>query len=117
MVVLVGGTLRRDTASLVGTDGLDMLRKYNIQKGFFGAHGISLAEGLTDVSADEAEVKRPLVAVCRQVIAVLDATKWGRVGLASFAHLEQIDGVITDRHAPSDLVEQVRSLGIEVVLV
>jgi DeoR/GlpR family transcriptional regulator of sugar metabolism len=116
-VVMVGGSLRRDTASLVGTDGLDMLSKYNIQKGFFGAHGISLSEGLTDVSDDEAEVKRPLVAACRQVIAVLDATKWGQVGLASFARLEQIQRVITDRHAPPDLVEQVRSLGIEVVLV
>jgi DeoR/GlpR family transcriptional regulator of sugar metabolism len=116
-VVTAGGTLRRDTASLVGTDGLEMLRKYNIQKGFFGAHGINLPEGLTDVSADEADVKRPLVVMCRRVIAVLDATKWGQVGLASFAHLEQIDSVITDHHAPPDLVEQVRSLGIEVVLV
>jgi DeoR/GlpR family transcriptional regulator of sugar metabolism len=116
-VVTLGGTLRRDTASLVGTAGLEMLRKFNIQKGFFGAHGISLPEGLTDVSADEAEVKRPLVAMCRQVIAVLDATKWGQVGLASFARLEQIKSVITDLHAPADLVEQVRSSGVEVVLV
>ena len=69
-VVMVGGTLRRDTASLVGPDGLGVLGKYNIQKGFFGAHGISLLEGLTDVSAEEADVKRPLVAACRQVVAV-----------------------------------------------
>ncbi len=117
MLVMLGGTLRRDTASLVGTDGLEMLRKYNIQKGFFGAHGISLPEGLTDVSAEEADVKRPLVAVCRQVVAVLDATKWGQVGLASFAHPGQIHSVITDHHAPPDSVEQIRSLGIEVVLV
>jgi DeoR/GlpR family transcriptional regulator of sugar metabolism len=116
-VVMVGGTLRRDTASMVGTDGLEMLRKFNIQKGFFGAHGISLAEGLTDVSADEAEVKRPLVAMCRQVVAVLDATKWGRVGLASFAHIEQVDSIISDVYAPADLVAQVRALGIEVILV
>jgi DeoR family transcriptional regulator of aga operon/DeoR family fructose operon transcriptional repressor len=94
-----------------------MLRKFNIQKGFFGAHGISLAEGLTDVSADEAEVKRPLVAMCRQVVAVLDATKWGRVGLASFAHIEQVDSIISDVYAPADLVAQVRALGIEVILV
>jgi DeoR/GlpR family transcriptional regulator of sugar metabolism len=116
-VVMVGGTLRRDTASMVGPDGLDVLRKYNIQKGFFGAHGISLPEGLTDVSADEAELKRPLVSMCRQVIAVLDATKWGQVGLASFASLEQIHSVITDCHAPGELVEQVRSFGIEVITV
>jgi len=116
-VVMPGGTLRRETASLIGVDGLEILQKFNIQKGFFGAHGISLLEGLTDVSADEAEVKRPLVAMCRQVIAVLDATKWGRVGLASFADLEDIDCIITDRHAPADLVEQVRALGVEVILV
>jgi DeoR/GlpR family transcriptional regulator of sugar metabolism len=116
-VVMPGGTLRRDTASLIGIDGLEMLQKFNIQKGFFGAHGINLPEGLTDVSADEAEVKRPLVAMCRQVIAVLDATKWGHVGLASFARLEEVDRVITDVHAPADLVEQVRALGVEVILV
>ncbi len=116
-VVLIGGTLRRETASLIGADGLERLRRFHIQKGFFGAHGISPAEGLTDVSLAEAEVKRPLIAMCRRAIAVLDATKWGRVGLASFAHLQQLHLVITDVRAPADLVAQVRSAGVEVVLV
>lgn len=116
-VVMPGGTVRRDTASLVGTEGLGMLARFNIEKGFFGAHGLNLPEGLTDVSSAEAEVKRPMVAMCRQVIAVLDATKWGRVGLASFASPEEIDCVITDQHAPADLVEAVRALGVRVILV
>lgn len=116
-VVMSGGVLQRETASLVGTDGLEMLRKFNIQIGFFGAHGLNLPEGLTDVSADEAEVKRALVEMCRQTIAVLDATKWGRVGLASFARPEQLRTVITNADAPADLVESVRAAGIEVVLV
>ena len=51
---------------------------------------------MTDVSADEAAVKRPLVTMCREVVAVLDATKWGRVGLASFASVAQLTTVITD---------------------
>ncbi len=116
-VVVIGGTLRRDTASLVGTAGLEIVRRFNVQKGFFGAHGITLAEGLTDVSADEADVKRPLVAMCREVIAVLDATKWGRVGLASFADVAQIHKIITDTHAPAELVAAVRAAGVEVVQV
>ena len=115
-VVMPGGRLRRDTASLVGTDGLEMLRKFHIQKGFFGAHGITLEAGLTDVSADEAEVKRPLVAMCLQVIAVFDSTKWGKVGLASFAELEQIDRIITDE-APVEMAKQVHSLGVELKIV
>ncbi|HET6443929.1 MAG TPA: DeoR/GlpR family DNA-binding transcription regulator [candidate division Zixibacteria bacterium] len=115
-VVMTGGRLRRDTASLVGTDGLEMLRDFHIQKGFFGVHGITLEAGLTDVSVDEAEVKRPLISMCHQVIAVFDSTKWGKIGLASFAELDQIDQIISD-DAPVQLAEQVRSIGIELKLV
>ena len=113
-VVMPGGVLRRETASLIRVDALGALRKYNIKTGFFGAHGLNIPEGLTDVSADEAAVKEPLVEMCRCVVAVIDATKWGRVGVASFARLDQIDRVITNSPAPEDLVAQARARGIEV---
>lgn len=116
-VVMPGGRLRRETASLVGADGLDYIRQLNIQKGFFGAHGVTSDEGLTDVSVEEAEIKRVLVGLCRQVVAVLDATKWGRVGVASFAALDQIDIIITDQDAPPDLVAQIQAAGVAVHLV
>ena len=44
-VVMTGGTLQRETVSLMGTDGLAILRKYNLKAGFFGAHGLSFPEG------------------------------------------------------------------------
>jgi DeoR family transcriptional regulator, aga operon transcriptional repressor len=116
-VRMPGGTVRRDTASLIGADGLALLSPLNLQKGFFGAHGITPADGLTDVSAEEAEVKRPLVAMCRRVIAVVDATKWGRLGLASFASLREVHTIVTDSHAPADLVSEVRDAGVEVIIV
>ena len=116
-VLMPGGTVRRDMGSLTGGNDLESFRKFNIQRGFFGAYGLSLPEGLTDVSLAEAETKRKLVAMCREVVAVIDSTKWGRFGLASFAAPEIIHRVITDVHAPPDLVEQVRELGIQVDLV
>jgi len=116
-LLLVGGSLQRATASLVGAHGLQQLQAINLEKGFFGAHGISCSAGLTDVSAEEAAVKRPLVARCRQVIAVIDATKWGRAGVTSFATLEQVDCVITDAGAPEDLVRQVQEAGVKVTIV
>lgn len=115
-VVMPGGTLQYQTDSLVGTDGLGLLfDKYNIQTGFFGAHGLNLPEGLTDVSPDEAEVKQAVAARCRRMVVLLDATKWGRVGVASFARPDQIDMVVTDSDAPAELVEKVKALGIDVI--
>ncbi len=116
-VVMAGGVLQRDTASLIGSEELELLRRFNIQKGFFGAHGLTEQEGLTDVSATEAEVKQALIKMCRQVIAVLDATKWGRVGLASFANLQDLDYIITNCEAPEDQVENARNLGIHIIKV
>ena len=116
-VVMTGGTLQRETVSLMGTDGLAILRKYNLKAGFFGAHGLSFPEGLTDVSAGEADVKRQVVTLCRQVVALIDATKWGRVGPASFARPQDLHVIITDTQAPAGLVEQARALGTRVMQV
>jgi DeoR family transcriptional regulator, aga operon transcriptional repressor len=115
-VVMPGGTFQKDTLSLVGKEGLSLLDRFNLQKGFFGAHGIALREGLTDVSSSVAEIKAALLARCHLVYAIVDHTKWGRVGLASFASLEDLDGIITDHQVPGDQVELFRSMGIQVVL-
>ena len=116
-VVMSGGSLQKETASLVGVEGLAWLDRYNIQTGFFGAHGISDPEGLTDVSAEQAAFKRPMVGKCRRVVAVLDSTKWNQIGLASFAALDEIDAVITDAEASADLVQRARDAGIEIEIV
>ena len=116
-VVLAGGILQKETASLIDPDGLAYFDKFNIQKCFFGAHGLAVPEGLTDISPDVAAVKRALIARCRQVIAVIDASKWGRVGLATFATVQELNLVLTDAEAPTTLVNQVRALGVDVRVV
>ena len=62
-------------------------------------------------------MKSSVVTLCRQVIAVIDATKWGRVGPASFARVQDLSVIITDEHAPAGLVEQVRVLGTRIMQV
>lgn len=116
-VVMTGGLLRRDTVSLIGADGLDLMAKYNIKTGFFGAHGLTIEDGLTDVSLGEAEVKRQAVRLCRQVVAVIDSTKWGRFGPASFASVDELDVIVTDDNAPPDLMELVRAHGARILQV
>lgn len=116
-VIMPGGTLHPDTVSLSDPMGISLLERYNISRGFFGAYGLSIAVGLTDVTATEAVMKRPIVKLCRQVVVVLDGTKWGREGAASYAALEDVDIIISDKSAPIDMVEEVKTLGSLVILV
>ncbi len=116
-VVMPGGILRRGSVSLVGELGEEVLSKINVQKGFFGAKGITLEEGLTDVNAFEVQLKSAMVRVAKQVIAIADHTKWGQVAFTSFAAMDQLDLIITTEAAPQDLVNRVRERGIDVMLV
>jgi DeoR/GlpR family transcriptional regulator of sugar metabolism len=59
--------------------------------------------------------KRDMVQHAKQVIAVVDSSKWGKVGFASFAAMDQVDCVITDRDAPPDMVRALEEAGVRVV--
>ncbi len=115
-ILMPGGFLRRDSVSIVGAEGHEVIEKYNFQKGFFGAKGLTLEEGLTDVNSAEVAIKKDMVAHARQVIAIVDSSKWGQVGFASFASIEQLDCVITDPDAPSDMVAALRQAGVNVII-
>ena len=113
-VLMPGGVLRWEAFSLVGEWGDVMLRRVHIQTAFVGAVGFTMDQGLTDVNAGEAEFKRLLVEAARQVVAVIDHTKWDRVAFTTFCPVDRLDLVITDPDAPAAMVDAVRGLGVEV---
>jgi DeoR/GlpR family transcriptional regulator of sugar metabolism len=115
-VLMPGGFLHRDSASLVGRGNREFLGQFNFQKGFFGAKGFTLEEGLTDVNSAEVALKKELVEQVKQVIAVIDSSKWGRVGFVSYASVNQIDTVVTDKDAPSSMVCALKDAGVQVIL-
>lgn len=116
-VILRGGYLRRESISVVGFDFENRLSEINIQTGFFGARGFSIDKGLTDVNLDEVGVKRKMVKACQQVVCTVDSRKWGKVAAYTFAGLDQIHRVITDKAAPEDFVSQIRGHQVDVILV
>jgi DeoR/GlpR family transcriptional regulator of sugar metabolism len=115
-VVITGGILRPVSYSLVGEIGTGVLSQFHISKGFFGAKGLTLAEGLTDADSFEVRFKRALVTACKEVIAVVDSSKWGQVATASFAAIGQVSRIFTDPGAPAEMVQALQERGVEVHL-
>lgn len=116
-VILPGGMLRRAAISLVGQARCEFIRDINVQIGFFGARGLTVEEGLTDVNLEESSIKRSMIERCQRVVCVLDASKWGKVAATTIAYLDQIDTIISDEDAPLELTQQLRQREIEVILV
>ncbi|MEV8432424.1 DeoR/GlpR family DNA-binding transcription regulator [Streptomyces sp. HUAS 31] len=112
-VVLTGG-VRTPSDSLVGPVADQAIAALHFDVLFLGVHGISVEAGLSTPNLAEAETNRRLVQSARRVVVVADHTKWGVVGLSSFAALEQVDTLVTDAGlesaARSEVSEHLRRL-------
>ena len=115
-VVMPGGFVRPDSASIVGREGHDFIQRFNFQCAFFGAKGLTLSEGLTDVNHAEVAIKKRFLNRAKEVVALVDGTKWGQVGFASFASINQVDCVITDGDAPTDMITALRDINVHVIV-
>ncbi|WP_370071924.1 DeoR/GlpR family DNA-binding transcription regulator [Streptacidiphilus sp. MAP5-3] len=112
-VVLTGG-VRTPSDALVGPIADRAIRSLHFDLLFLGCHGISLEAGLSTPNLAEAETNRSFVAAARRVVAVADHTKWGTVGLSTFATLAEVDTLVTDAGLPPEIrgvvAEQVREV-------
>ena len=113
-VLMLGGRVRWEALSVVGPLGDGVFRRVNVQKAFLGAAGFSIEAGLSDVMEEEAQIKRSMVLAAREVYAVVDHTKWGRIAAATFCRTDRLTGVFTDDEAPVEMVAALRDAGVEV---
>jgi DeoR/GlpR family transcriptional regulator of sugar metabolism len=114
-VLMPAGRLRRDSISLVGRP--DELPDINLNIGFFGARGITLRNGITDVDPDEVLMKQAMMARCLSVVVLVDATKWGQVAPYTVRPVSGIDHIITSNNASPDIVSQIQTAGVSVEFV
>ncbi|MEU0087444.1 DeoR/GlpR family DNA-binding transcription regulator [Streptomyces sp. NPDC006274] len=105
-VVLTGG-VRTPSDSLVGPVADQAIRSLHFDMLFLGVHGISVEAGLSTPNLAEAETNRRLVRAARRVVVVADHTKWGTVGLSSFAGLAEVDTLVTDAGLPAAAREEI----------
>lgn len=100
-VVLTGG-VRTPSDALVGPVADLAIRSLHVDELFLGTHGIDPVAGLTTPNLAESETNRAFVQAARRVTVVADHTKWGVVGLSSFADLADVDTLITDGGLPAE---------------
>ncbi|WP_329500846.1 DeoR/GlpR family DNA-binding transcription regulator [Kitasatospora herbaricolor] len=98
-VMLTGG-IRTPSDALVGPLADQAIRALHVDILFLGCHGLTAEAGLTSPNLGEAATNRAFVRSAAQVVAVVDHTKWNVVGLSTFATLDEVDCLITDRAVP-----------------
>jgi DeoR/GlpR family transcriptional regulator of sugar metabolism len=112
--VLITGGERTLSDALVGPIAVSSLRQLHVDLLFLGVHGADAAAGLTTPNLLESEVNQVFLAASNRIAVIADHTKWGTVGMSTFAPLAAAELFITDDGLPGDaralLAEQVGTL-------
>lgn len=116
-VVMPGGVLRRQSASLVGSGAEHLVGRGRIAVGFFGCIGLSVERGLLELAPDEAAAKRTLVEACDRVVGLLAAPKVVGFGYHPFVAAEHLSAIITDDRVGERFVADWEAAGVPVTRV
>ena len=115
-VIMLGGLLRQNSASVVGQFAEEMLKHFSADKLFLAADALDVEFGLSTPNLDESRVNQVMVAAARETIVVADSSKFGRRSLSRVVHLHEIDKIITDDGLPEETRDDLRGLGVELII-
>jgi ribose transport system substrate-binding protein len=115
-VILTGGLLRPQTASVVAEFGNSALNGVHVRKAFLSGTGWSPELELMDDDLFEVQMKKSMVDSAEMVIAIVDSTKFGKPGLASFVQIRNISRVITDNEISEAHLASLRQAGAHVII-
>jgi DeoR family transcriptional regulator of aga operon len=116
-VILTGGTLRKNSFSLVGPIAEETLRRLNADLLFLGVDGFDVHYGLSTPNLLEAKVNRVMVEISKRTVAVCDSSKFGRRSLSLIVAPSALQGIVTDRGIPRSDLNALKKSGIEVTIV
>ncbi|MFN2198962.1 MAG: DeoR/GlpR family DNA-binding transcription regulator [Anaerolineales bacterium] len=114
-VILVGGTLRKREMSVAGPIAVQIINQFYFDKFFLGTAGVSIEDGFTDFSVDDVDVKKAFVSHAKEIIALADHTKLGKVSFAKICPLSKVSHLITDSVPDEAYIEGLQNSGLDVV--
>jgi DeoR family transcriptional regulator of aga operon len=116
-IIQLGGSMRKTSATVIGPYAESLLSEMVCNKLFIGVDGIDLDSGLTTSNIGEAHLNQYMLNAAQEVIVLADSTKFGKRGFGKICNFNRIHHIITDKEAPSNIIEIIREKGIEVTLV
>ena len=115
-VILTGGTLRKNSFSLVGPLAEESLRQLGDML-FLAVDGFDTQYGLTTPNQLEARVNRVMAKTARRTIVVCDSSKFGQRSLSLIMPTSAVHETITDKKISKAHLKSLREASIEVTLV
>ncbi len=115
-VIVPGGALRNSTVSLIGPIAEDTIRNLYCDKMFLGANGVDSRFGISKTHIEDAHLNRLMMSISREVILVVDSSKFLKRSFSALAPVSGVHKIVTDSGAPEAELRNIEKTGVEVII-
>jgi len=112
---LLGGEIRSGARITLGPVGFVGTRQIVADTAVIGVGGIN-EDGCSTSHIEEATMMAAMIAAARRTIVIADSTKFGRLGFAVVAPLDQLDVLVTDAEPANELKIALETAGVRLVI-
>jgi DeoR/GlpR family transcriptional regulator of sugar metabolism len=114
-VVVLGGSLAKDSKAVVGATTVDALRSVRADVLVLGVCSLHPDIGITVLNLEESHVKKAMIANAAEVVAVSSAEKLGSAAPYVIAPIDELTYLVTEE-AAAERLDDYRAAGVEVVV-
>lgn len=115
-VIFIGGTYNKKLGGTIGTEAIESIKKYKVNKSFIGSGGINIgSDFISNFNLDEANTKKAIIEISSKNYLVSINEKFYRDGSYKFASLKDIEYIITDRKPDENLLEDLAIYEVKVI--
>lgn len=95
-LIVLGGVYHPEAASFSSDEGIEVLKRVNINKAFLSAGGVDNEHGVTCSHFHEVPVKEMAMQRALQKYLVVDESKFGKVRAARFAGVADFNSIVSN---------------------
>jgi DeoR/GlpR family transcriptional regulator of sugar metabolism len=95
-VICIGGIYNKKLGGVVGSEAIESIAKYRVNKAFIGSCGVNLQDqSISNFDLEEGHTKKAIITAAKSTYIVMENEKFYYDGTYRFAYLKDIDGIIT----------------------
>jgi len=115
-LITTGGVFDQLEQTFIGGITIRIIESLNFDKFFFGVGGIEKKFGVTESNSILINLKQMFIRNSREVIAVFDSSKFGKINNIHVCPINSISSIVTNEAPKGELLNYIQDLGVKIII-
>ena len=97
-IIITGGNYNKEIGGIVGSEAINCINKYKVDKAFLGSCGINPETGaVMNFQSEDGNTKKAVLSIAKKKFLIVETKKFECEGTFCFSSLNEFDAVITEK--------------------